>query len=480
MFALRMYRKVFRSLAGLLPLGYLLSTMVASPGCANMSPPMGGPKDTLSPILLKASPENYQQHFTSKTVRLEFDEYVELGELQNELVVNPPYERIPDISVKLRTVTIKIKDTLQPNTTYSFYFGNAIKDLNEGNPIQNFEYVFSTGDYIDSLQLSGTIIDAQTGLPDSTMTLMLHVSNDDSAVAKQNPRYVAKPNGKGNFQFHHLAEGNYYLFAIKDEGQKKYTSNKTPFAFFDKPVAASISNEPFELRHFVGEVDEKKAAKPAEAVEAPGGNRKKTDAQAIRITSGANEDNPQDLLAPLRISFSRKIKSIDSSKLHFTDTNQVAIRNYTLQLDTSGKFANITTRWKDAGHYRMQIDKAFALDSAGVGNTRADTVFFKSKSESEYGSLKMQVNGLDMAKHPLLIWIREGRIVESMPLTNSKINIPLFQPGEYELRILYDTNQNGHWDTGDYWKKIQPEFVIAIEQKINIKANWENEFDINL
>jgi len=77
------------------------------------------------------------------------------------------------------------------------------------------------------------------------------------------------------------------------------------------------------------------------------------------------------------------------------------------------------------------------------------------------------------------VW-KEIKVVQAIPVFSGKLNISLFKPGEYQVRILYDINQNGKWDTGDYWKKLQPEFVIAIEQKITIRANWENEFDINL
>lgn len=466
---------------GLPPVWYLLSTMLASPGCANISAPMGGKKDTLAPVLIKAEPENYTVRFNEKTITLEFDEYVEIGDLQKELIVNPAYEKMPDIAGKLRVVSIKIKDTLQPNTTYSFYFGDAIKDINEGNPLRQFSYVFSTGNYVDSLQLNGTVIDAETGLPDSTLSVLLHSNPDDSAVANLKPRYMARPNGKGEFQFSNLAEGTYYLFALKDEGLKRYGSNKTPFAFYGAPIKASATtNEPFELRSFINETEDQKPAGAAVALDPGGTARKKPETQPLRVTFGANEAEPQDLLSSLKITFSRKVKSIDSIKLHFTDTNNVAIKNYTLQLDTTGTSARLNTVWKEGAYYKLLMEKGFASDSAGTVNIRADTVIFKTKGESDYGNLKMQINGLDMAKHPVLQWVQENKVVQTIILTSGKINIPLFKPGTYIVRILYDENQNGKWDTGDYWKKIQPEFVIAIEQKFIIRANWENDFEINL
>lgn len=480
MFAKHMNMSILKTLLGLLPVCYLLCSMLASPGCANITAPMGGPKDTIPPLLLKATPENYKVGFAAKSIILEFNEYIEIAQLQNELIVNPPFDKAPDISSKMRNISIKIKDTLQPNTTYSFYFGDAIKDINEGNPVSQFRYVFSTGNYIDSLQINGTIIDAETGLPDSTLSVLLHSSNDDSAVANLKPRYVAKPNGRGEFQFVNLAEGDYYLFALKDEGFKRYTSNKTPFAFYGKPVKASDENEPYELRAFIGEKDEPKPSNGSPSLEPSGNAKKKTETLPLRVSFGANESQQQDLLAPLNITFSRKVASIDSSKLHFTDTNDVVIKGYRLQLDTTGTNATLIAAWKDETFYKLRMEKGFATDSAGAINGRADTLIFKTKSESEYGNLKMQINGLDTAKHPVLQWVQNNQVVQSFPVLTGKINIPLFTPGEYIVRILYDVNQNGKWDSGDYWKKIQPEFVVAIEQKFTIRANWENDFEINL
>src|SRR6185369_6252432 len=131
-------------------------------------------------------------NFKGNSIRFQFDEYVKLENLNENLIINPPAEKYPVIDSKLRTVSIKIKDTLQPNTTYTFNFGNAIRDVNENNPFKGFSYSFSTGSYIDSLELSGTIVDAETGMPDSTLLILLHSNPDDSAIAKEKPRFITR------------------------------------------------------------------------------------------------------------------------------------------------------------------------------------------------------------------------------------------------------------------------------------------------
>jgi len=446
------------------------------PGCANIIPPTGGPKDTLAPVLIKATPINQSTRFDGTNITHEFDEYVQLDNLQQELIVNPPYERMPDIYGRLRNVYIKIKDTLQPNTTYSFQFGNAIKDVNESNPLRNFKYVFSTGSYIDSLQLSGIVTDAETGLPDSTLSILLHSDPDDSAVAKIKPRFVTKPNGKGEFLFEQLPAGSFYLFALKDEGLRRYSSNRIKFAFHGSLVTTGTNTTPIALRAFEAEKEVPKKATPAATDD---NNRKKED-KLVQVTTTANENAPQDLLTNLEFRFSKPIASIDSSKLLLADTNGVAKTNYRLTLDTAENRVVLKYPWKEDEHFFLRIGRGFVTDTLGNINTKTDTVLFKTKSEREYGSLKMNFTNLDLSLHPVLQWVEANAVVNTTVLTSNKVSIKLFKPGEYVLRILYDANQNGKWDTGDYWKKIQPEVVLAIEQKFSIKAGWENEFDIEL
>lgn len=480
MFAIPMKQRFISSML-LLPVAWLLFLALFSPGCANIVPPLGGPRDSFPPVLLKASPALNATRFNAQTITLQFDEYLQLDNLQQQLIINPPAEKQPNIEARLRNIYIKIRDTLQPNTTYSFRFGNAIRDINESNALKDFSYVFSTGNYIDSLVLTGVVQNAETGLPDSTLIVMLHKSADDSAVAKEKPQFITRPNGKGRFVFENLPPGNFYLFALKDEGMRRYNSNQIPFAFHGERISIGQANDSILLRAFVGEKEPEKKAGPTTGTAAPSaGARKKEEKPVLRISANASETQPQDLLAPLTFTFSLPIKSFDSSLLRFTDTNDVAIKNYSFQLDTSATKLVLNHAWKDDSFYKIIYAKNFAADSAGNGNPRGDTIIFKTKKESEYGAVKLTINGIDLAKKPVLQWVQNDAVVRSFALNGNKLNIPLMTTGEYKLRVLYDENGNGKWDTGNYWKKRQPEVVMAVTQKINIKANWENELEINL
>ena len=159
---------------------YMLS--ILGSGCAQILLPTGGPRDTLPPILLSAVPPNGTVNFQGNRITLNYDEYVLLDtKLQQNLLVSPTPKINPNIDYKFKTVTIKIRDTLQPNTTYRLDLGNSIQDINEYNPVKNFSYVFSTGPYIDSLEFSGNVQLAQTGKPDTTLLVFLYNDLDDSA-----------------------------------------------------------------------------------------------------------------------------------------------------------------------------------------------------------------------------------------------------------------------------------------------------------
>ena len=219
-------------------------------GCAQIGAPTGGPKDSIPPRLVKASPEPNSTNFKGNKITLTFNEYVNLEDVQNNVLVSPLPKNNPVIDYKLKTVTVKLKDSLLLNTTYTINFGNAIKDNNEGNPAKNFTYIFSTGNTIDSLKLGGKVIIAETGKIDSTMFAMLYRNPGDSAVQKRKPDYIARLSGDGSFTFNNLSPGNYKLYALKDgDGGKTYNSKAESFAFMDNDNMLKIgaNNEPVTL-----------------------------------------------------------------------------------------------------------------------------------------------------------------------------------------------------------------------------------------
>src|SRR5476651_1299450 len=148
-------------------------------GCAVPQKPSGGPKDVTPPKLLKATPANQTHNFNSQTIQLDFDEYFKLASLQ-EITITPTQEKQPEYKIKQKSLLITFRDTLQKNTTYVINFGKAIQDLHEGNVLKNFTYVFSTGTHIDSLSISGKVINTQTQEREKDVTVMLFTPRQDS------------------------------------------------------------------------------------------------------------------------------------------------------------------------------------------------------------------------------------------------------------------------------------------------------------
>jgi hypothetical protein len=448
--------------------------VVANTGCANIIPPGGGPIDSLPPVLVRAVPGDSTTNFTGNRITLEFDEFVDIQNQFENVIVSPTPNSAPIINNHLRTVSIRIKDTLEPNTTYSIDFGNALRDINEGNISKNFTYLFSTGSTIDQNTFSGKVVMAETGKIDSTLIVVLHRNFDDSAVAKEKPRYIAKLDGKGNFQFRNLPAGKFAYYAVPNEYSKRYDDSTKPFAFANEPVNTE-DNKPVTLYAYtLPKID------TTPKVARVDNNSKKTKEDKQLRVQTTLESGRQDLLKNLSISFDKKITVYDSNKIILTDTNYRRIPNYTIARDTNLATFVIANKWPPNQPYILVLDKGGFADSAGITLRRNDTIRFSTKTLEDYGAVRLRFKNIDLKKNPVLQLVQNDMVVEASPLTGAEWSRKLFNPGEYDLRILYDENKNGIWDSGRFFgQKRQPEIVIIINTKLSVRANWDNEKDIS-
>ena len=169
-------------------------------GCASMQKPQGGPRDRTPPKLLKATPPNMTRNFKDKQIKLDFDEYFSLKNPFQEINMSPATEKVPNYKVSKKSIIIDFKDSLQKNTTYVINFGKAIADVDEGNVLKNFTYVFSTGAHIDSLSISGRVSNTLTGDRDKDAVVMLFSLKQDSMLfGKKKPTIYASVDSAGNF-----------------------------------------------------------------------------------------------------------------------------------------------------------------------------------------------------------------------------------------------------------------------------------------
>jgi hypothetical protein len=458
---------------GIIFLAIILSLQISSlllGGCAQIGSPTGGPKDTSAPVLIKAIPSNNQTNFSGNKITLSFDEYVDLQDIQSNLLVSPSPKNNPSINSNLRNITIKLKDSLLPNTTYAINFSNAIKDINEGNVLNNFVYTFSTGAYIDSLSLEGKLMMSETGKIDSSLNVLLYKNASDTDVTTRRPDYVAKLKGDGSFTFKNLPSGNFKIYALKDgDGNKYYNAATEPFAFYNTEVNPLDSNQKINLFAY----SEKK-----QEVNAPSSVKNEKE-KKLKLTNNFIYGK-QDLLNTLQLTSNLPLQQFDADSIILMDTSFVKIKDYTIQIDSLRKKISIDKKWPSNELFYLVVFKNGLSDSTGLSLLKNDTIKFFTKSISDYGSLKITFKNIDLTEHPILYFLEGENIKHTFQIQNENWENKMMLPGDFSLRILYDKNNNGQWDPGNYKLKLQPEISISLPEKINIKADWENEREIVL
>jgi hypothetical protein len=239
-------------------------------------------------------------------------------------------------------------------------------------------------------------------------------------------------------------------------------SSDTLFAFeqFKRTTTATANNASSGIRPSAGGINK--------------------DDKRLKYTIGL-DNGQQDLLGNLVLTFNRKLTGFDSSKFVLYDTSYRKLAGYSFSLDTTKTKVTLTNKWKEATAFRLLIAKDAVADSVGTMLTKADTIKFITKKESDYGSIRIRFPNIDLSKNPVLQIFQNDKLLEAVPLVKSDFQRKLFAPGAYELRILYDTNKNGVWDTGNFFGiKRQPEVVKLIPKQLAIKSNWDNEVTINL
>ena len=456
-----------------------ISKILVLAGCANIVPPMGGPRDSLPPLLVKVTPPDSSKGFNTRTITFTFDEFIDQPQdIFRNLIVSPTPAISPVIESKLRTLTVKIKDTLESNTTYYYNFGDAIKDINEGNVLRNFSYIFTTGNTLDTLQLGGKVVLAETGGIDSTLIVMLHRSAEDSAVLKDRPRYITKLDGQGNFLFRYLPAGIYYIYALKDESGTRRYSDKTLFAFADSSVEVKPGATPVTLYAFI----ENQSPPGVATINFAGtrGTGTRPDDRRLKFTTNLS-GNTQDLLNELSLNFDVPLRNVDTTRLQLSTDSAFIPATASWQIDSLQKKLTLKTTWKENTLYNLILDKDFAEDTAGRKLFKTDTLHFTTRKQADYGSLKISFPNIDLSQNPVLQLSQGGQVVKTFPLGTTEIYQALFPPGEYELSILFDKNKNGKWDPGQFFEsRRQPELVRPLNKRITIRANWDNEFEIRL
>ncbi|MFN3752655.1 Ig-like domain-containing protein [Flavobacterium sp.] len=511
-------------------------------GCAKRGTITGGDKDTLAPVLKSSLPKNFSTNFNGKEIKLVFDEYVKLKNANKQLIISPPMKNQPEILPynASKTLTIKIKDTLLPNTTYSFNFGQSIQDNNEGNPYSQFKYVFSTGSYIDSLALNVKVKDALEKKTDNFVSVMLYEVNEqfnDSTIYKETPRYITNTlDSLQIVKLENLKEGKYLLVALKDNGNNVYNPKSDKIGFQKQYI--TIPNDTiFELELFK-EIPPFKAFKPTLAAKSRmlmGYEGKGKDTKVIvkngseiissLVTQMPKKDSLQIWFKPIKadslqvnvekdnyktdfivkmkaakadtLSFSADFTGIlpirerfslnsstplvkwDQSKISVINKDSIAL-DFTTEYDDFNQKFYLDFKREPLERYVIKAMPGAMTDFFEKEN---DTLSYKvsTKNSSDYGNLRVILE--NAKRFPIIVELTDktGKVkYTAYTESDTAIYFDAIEPALYTLRIIYDDNKNKIWDAGNFLEKHQSEEVIYFPKEIDVRSNWDVEQPFNL
>lgn len=230
----------------------LIFVLLTICGCAAMQRPNGGPRDLTPPKIVKATPENMTRNFSAKKIEIEFDEFSKLANPYQEISISPAQEKQPQYDMDKKILRIEFKDSLAKNTTYVINFGKSVSDVNENNVLKNFTYVFSTGSHIDSLSISGQVINSTTQEREKDATVMLFPIKQDSLLfGKKKPTIFTTTDSSGNFSLNNLREDTYRIYALKEASPDKiYNKDEELIAFLKKTITVDKDTSGIKLTLF--------------------------------------------------------------------------------------------------------------------------------------------------------------------------------------------------------------------------------------
>ena len=529
-------------------LKYLLFTFLISLvliQCAKRGNPTGGALDEDPPEILRAYPDNYTTNFDSKEIVIQFDEYVTFKDLNKQLVISPPMDYPPVILPQggvSREVVIRIVDTLKDNTTYVMNFGQSLVDNNESNPYPYLKYVFSTGDYIDSLQLKGTINNVLEYDTSNFVNVLLYEIDStytDSAIYKENPDYVLNTlDSLQTFTLENLRAGTYQMIALKEENSDyRFDPSRDMIAFYPEPIMVP-SDETYELNLYKQVADRRIARATHEAKnrihlgyygELDSLNIHPLDSTLIlesRITRLEQKDTLQywfkptkdldsilmkaslrefeeefqvkfkkdlepdsliisktgkfSLAGDLEFTAATPIENVDKSRMLLLDNDSLE-KDISSTLDKFTNVASLDFEREENQRYQLAIYPGAITDFFGAKNPDTLNWKYSTRSTRDYGNVFVNLTG--GKDFPVIVQVVSKNLkvlAEKTVTKNGVVEFDLIDPSDYYIRLIYDANKNGRYDPGNILNNQQPERIEYLRKTINLKPNWDVNETINL
>ena len=513
--------------------------------CAKKGMPEGGPVDEEPPKFIKANPENYSINFDKDEIRIYFDEYIKLEKPQQQIIISPPMDPKPNImplGTARKDIKIEIFDTLEENTTYAINFGRSIVDNNESNPYDYFKYVFSTGDYIDSLMVKGKVADAQKKAPASPVSVMLYeidTSFTDSIVYKETPRYVTySQDSTFNFSLENLKAGTYKMIGILDNNDNYlYNPKKEKIGFIAENVTI-----PTDSTYLITVFKEELEFEPKRPTHLNGNQilfgyegspnldslslellNPKPEGYVSRIIKDAKTDSlyywynikPEsdslsfEIVTPTtRDTLLARLTTLERDSLQVSAESGAINKNFKFKANTpivehNEEFISIMDQDSSNVEFTSSFDplkneielmfdktpennyQILALPGAitDLFQETNDTLTqnLRTKPLADYAMIILTLQNVE--SYPIIVQVTDTKgeiIAEKYSEKNEPLTFRYLNPGKVLLRIIFDSNGNNKWDTGNYLKKIQPEKIKYYADTLEVRANFDYNETIRL
>ena len=516
-----------------------LASMVS--GCASMQSPTGGPKDSIPPEIVKELPKNFTKNFTAKKIEIEFNEFVKLNNEYTEISVSPAMDIPPGFRVKKENLEIEFKQELEANTTYSINFGKAIADVNESNILKNYSYVFSTGNEIDSLSISGKVINSLTKEKLKDVTVFILPVSQDSLFGKKKASVFNITDTAGTFKLSNLREDTYKLYALLEQGGDRiYNGQDEEIGFLQNPLKLTKDTSGIVLQVFKqypslfmvkdrriegdGRINltfNRPIVDPTITIIEPASiNQSKTvefsqsrdsatvwlpelsfDSIDVVVNSAdkaldtvtlrrnkrdtyikslvASDNLSGSKIRPgseLILKFSSPIESYQESQITLLE-DSIPAKGYQLVKDPNSlRIYKLKYPWKLKKQYVLKLAENAFTDVLGT-KSKVYTKKFELDVDDNYGSISINVSVPDTTKTYLVQWLNERKEVlrQNSVKKNTLLNYIRYPTAKYLIRVIYDVNTNGEWDTGNVKEGRQPEKTWNFEKTISLRPNWDLE-----
>ncbi len=511
--------------------------------CATPSPPAGGPVDETPPkVVVKKSTPNFQTNFKPQTIELTFDEWVKLKNANQQVIISPPFEGF-EVRLKGKSLIFDLghKDTLRNNVTYVIQFGESVVDLTEGNPAEDLRFVFSTGSEIDSLELSGEVVDAYTGEPIDKALVLLYENQADSVFRTLRPFYFGRTGENGRFDIYNMRAGSYKVCALLDaDANYRFNQVNEPIAFLEEAVligkdtssrlTLQLFQEQIPLQ--LQETDQSQGVlkllynqNPIPLLKNKGtytdyGQSFEKDTafiwhqstldwtlylsadttyydtievdaikniatiEKIQLKKMTRKDlNPfPRKIFPIR--FSQPIIQLDTTLAHLYADSSLQVLPYEWMIDsTSIQQLNVKYSFKESTAYKWIALPGSITNFFGQTNPDTLEVNWTTDARKNYGNITFRFTTEDASQAYFIKMLKKDKEPIATFQLQGALNYERIlngvPPDDYQLEIILDDNANGRWDTGSYDAKRQAEKVI-IRPVEKLRANWDLEVEVEL